>query len=143
MTVRIRSTALAALVLCLCGAAAAQTPLGDWFARRDANGDGYLTRAEWQAAREVRLQQIDTNGDGAISREEFLAYEARRAEARADRLFRRLDLDGDGVISTAEREAALARRFQRVDSDGDGRISREELDRARIRFRARGGENED
>jgi hypothetical protein len=136
---KVRRTALA-VALALQAAfwtapAAGQTLLGDWFDRRDANGDGFLTIEEWQRAREQRLQKIDTDGNGAISRLEFLAYERRQAEARAERLFKRLDTNGDGAISAEERGVALSRRFQLIDQDGDGRVSTVDLRNARARLR--------
>jgi hypothetical protein len=52
--------------------------------------------------------------------------EALREAYRAERLAR-LDLDGDGVISPAEIDAAAARRSAEIDADGDAVITAEEL----------------
>lgn len=38
-----------------------------------------------------------------------------------------LDTDGDGAVSRAEIDAALAEAFARADSDGDGAVTRAEL----------------
>ncbi|MDT8344231.1 MAG: EF-hand domain-containing protein, partial [Thermohalobaculum sp.] len=60
-----------------------------------------------------------------------------KAEHRVERLFKRLDTDGDGAISDTElrasAEARLARRqakrFARLDANRDGRIEPDEIAR--------------
>lgn len=55
---------------------------------------------------------------------------AGRAERRAEmieRMFTRLDVNGDGAIDRAEIETARAARFAAMDADGDGVISGEEM----------------
>ena len=49
------------------------------------------------------------------------------AATEADRLFVRLDVHKDGVITLADLEAVAERRVARIDRDGDGRITRAEL----------------
>jgi len=67
-------------------------------------------------------------GDNAVERGEW----RRRRDAR-------LDTDGDGVVSGAERDAAMKERMvnmrSRLDTDGDGKVSPEELARGRGRMR--------
>jgi Ca2+-binding EF-hand superfamily protein len=46
---------------------------------------------------------------------------------RAEMLFERFDLDGDGRITEAEVEDAAAQRFAEADANGDGQLSAEEL----------------
>lgn len=72
----------------------------------------------------------DTNGDGAVTLEEFEA--ARLAMIRAQ--FARLDADGDGRLTAAERDQRRERFAARprgplpqVDTDGDGAWSLAEL----------------
>jgi len=75
------------------------------------------------------------------------------AEARADKLFARLDANGDGKIDQADRAARRDQRrdkqFARLDADHNGAISREEFaaagDKARERFanRAQGADGKD
>jgi Ca2+-binding EF-hand superfamily protein len=75
------------------------------------------------------------------------------AEARADRLFARLDLNRDGRIDATDRaerrDQRRDKRFAKLDADHNGAISRDEFaaagDKARERFaqRAEGAEAKD
>jgi hypothetical protein len=49
--------------------------LGAWFAQTDANHDGAITLAEFQADAERFFHQLDTNQDGVIDGGEVTAYE--------------------------------------------------------------------
>jgi len=116
----------------------------EMFGRLDANGDGFLTQDEAQAAgarmREVMrdpaqrwqamLQHLDKNGDGKIGKDEFPG----RAE-----MFARLDQNGDGFITEDEAAAMGPGRgglggpggpgggpLRLLDTDGDGKVTREE-----------------
>jgi len=72
----------------------------------DANADGRLTRAEFDAAQRTRFNAIDANRDGVATAEEFQAYHAAQGETRRQGMlkarFDRLDADGNGQISSAE-----------------------------------------
>jgi hypothetical protein len=60
-----------------------------------------------------------------------------KASDAADRRFRRVDRNGDGVVDAAEYEAHLRqhiasasrRLFKQLDRDGDGKLSKEEFTR--------------
>lgn len=54
-------------------------------------------------------------------------------------LFRVLDRDGNGAISTAEIAAVRAEAFDRIDTDGDGRVTRAELEAPRSKTPAPAG----
>lgn len=80
---------------------------GAMFDRLDADGDGAVTGQEMAALSSGpmasmgggrlrrMIAQADSSNDGRVSREEMIAG--------AERMFRRLDVDGDGVLSDAER----------------------------------------
>jgi Ca2+-binding EF-hand superfamily protein len=114
------------------------------FEQLDRNGDGFLSPDDRPARPDAaqpgdrraeflkRLRAADTDGDGKVSREEF-----DKAFPKApEQLFSRLDTNGDGVISPADRPgspqgrpgaAALRERFRAADTDGDGKVSLEEF----------------
>jgi Ca2+-binding EF-hand superfamily protein len=90
-----------------------------------------VAASQWPAPGEW-LTKADTNHDGLVSRAEF-------SEAR-DKLFARLDRNGDGYIDKADASGRLLghRRsgeklkalVEKLDRDGDGRVSRVEFQRS-------------
>lgn len=125
------------------GAPAAGKPAFEGLiSRLDTDGDGQISRAEFEAPRLARLKAMDPNGDGVVTLEEMKAYAVeqatKRAEAMADRRFKMLDVDGDGKVTAAEALIAQERRgrhgamdFERLDKNKDGLISAEELAQAK------------
>jgi hypothetical protein len=75
------------------------------------------------------FDSADTNADGVITREEF--------HAARERMFVRLDRNGDGYIDTDDLSGRLAGRQKsqerlaelvtQLDRDGDGRVSKAEF----------------
>lgn len=124
----------AAAALCA-GPALAQGPGGLKIA--DANGDGSITRAEFEAMEQAMFSRIDANKDGFATAEEFTAHrEAMKAQARQGREGRgrggpgdplQLDADKDGKVSAAEFAARPKPGFERLDANADGVISPEEM----------------
>ena len=110
----------------------------------DANHDGQVTRAEFDAGRVARFRATDTNGDGWVSEDEYVAEYSGRLEqqlAASDRSeekkteerqrqirqthvrFGVLDKDKDGKMTQAEYDASGARAFAEQDDDKDGIIT--------------------
>ncbi len=103
-----------------------------------------LTKAEMLARADARFDRIDTNKDGQLSADERKAGmdAARRAMAEkkggelqdfmpgrrgggagmGERMMKRVDTNGDGMISKAENRAMVEARFARMDADKDGTI---------------------
>jgi hypothetical protein len=82
-----------------------------YFAKLDTDGDGQITRKEYDAGFDV----LDTDDDGFITKEEF---------SRVSRApFDMLDKDGDGKISMAEWKVG----FLFFDTNMDGYISTNEF----------------
>ncbi|HEX8568618.1 MAG TPA: hypothetical protein VF699_01655 [Caulobacteraceae bacterium] len=113
--------------------------LGQMFARRDADRDGFLTQAELGQKGAERLARRDANRDGRLSlaelqaRPQGVARGARAAGAKRQGggLFARLDANRDGALTRAEFDAQLRVRFERLDSNRDGFITRDERRAAR------------
>ncbi|MGD9764753.1 MAG: EF-hand domain-containing protein [Candidatus Binatia bacterium] len=67
-------------------------------------------RADKEAARAAALAQADTNGDGALDANEFAVFHQTMAAQREQRLFAKLDADGNGQVTTEELNNAHWRR---------------------------------
>ncbi len=63
--------------------------------------------------------------EGGAMRHADVTREA--AEQRANAMFARLDVNEDGQLNTADREARQQQRFDRIDANGDGAITPDEL----------------
>jgi Ca2+-binding EF-hand superfamily protein len=118
------------------------------FARLDKNGDGAIRPDELRMPTRRgggpplgSMKKLDRNGDGRVSFDEFLEspFVKRMPEARRRAFFDRLDRDGDGALTAADRRdrgdrgrrgSAFRRIFSRLDADGDGSLDRREFSRS-------------
>lgn len=50
-----------------------------------------------------------------------------QAQAKAEKMFDKMDANHDGILNQADREARMAQRFDKIDTNHDGSISREEF----------------
>lgn len=46
---------------------------GKRFGKKDADGDGTISKAEWMEFSEMRFTELDTDGDGSVSKAEWSA----------------------------------------------------------------------
>lgn len=96
----------------------------------DANGDGFVDRAEAAAFPRLaaRFDELDKNHDGRLDKDELPRREQERRHGGRDghAALQRLDADKDGRISRAEAAAdpAFAARFDRLDLNKDGFVDR-------------------
>ncbi|WDS35077.1 EF-hand domain-containing protein [Pseudoxanthomonas sp.] len=97
----------------------------------DGNGDGQVTRAEFDQARNAQFTRTDRDGDGALSQDEYLAEFEDRLDRRIATLnqgedrqvhvrFGVLDTDKDGKMTFAEYQASGKRLFDTADRNHDG-----------------------
>ncbi|QGP80604.1 hypothetical protein [Sphingobium sp. CAP-1] len=137
--------ALTLLLLAAPGAAFAAPHEGSAFIHDyDADHDGQVTRAEFDAGRVARFKATDANHDGWVSEAEYVGeYQARLEQqlAASDRTaekkdeerqrqirqahvrFGVLDKDKDQKMTPAEYDVSGARAFAEQDNDKDGIIS--------------------
>lgn len=140
-----RKLALAAILLAASGAAIAAPHEGNAFIHDyDANDDGQVSRAEFDAGRAARFKSTDANGDGWVSEDEYVGeYRARleqqlaasdlseekKTEERQRQIrqthvrFGVLDKDKDAKMIQAEYDASGARAFAEQDDDKNGTIT--------------------
>ncbi|WP_232493707.1 signal transduction protein [Novosphingobium kaempferiae] len=112
-----RLSLLAIPALAVAGMACAQSP---------AATDG-IAKADFQSMLRARMLKADTDGDGRISAAEWSAAAKARGKGRmGDRVFSRMDANGNGFIEAAELDAIAAKRFDKRDVDHDGRLSGDE-----------------
>ncbi len=107
----------------------------------DANRDGRVYRAEYDALREARFKAADADGNGVLTEEEYVAEYAGRLRSQyaaasrpSDEMFERqlkqavvrfsvIDRDRDGLLSVEENQAVALRTFEEHDTDKDGVVS--------------------
>lgn len=133
------------------GAQGAASSLQTFITEHDQDGDGVVTRSEFEAARKQRFALADVDKDGALSQTEYVQEfaarlerqlaalpPAERAAERAAQLqqaplrFRVLDANGDGLLQPAEYAASGATFFGMHDLDGNGSVSADDA-RARAK----------
>lgn len=100
----------------------------------DTDGDGKISKAEAEAARDELFKSADADGNGSVNFDEFLVMEEKRRQMKLKRRFERSDKNGDGTLSSDEIGARRDSHFARMDRDGDGEISEEERKEAHKRM---------
>lgn len=81
------------------------------FDSRDTNHDGKMTEQEWTGGDPKRLADFkkrDANGDGVVTKEEAIAYG--RAHGLAKKIMREADKNHDGFLDRAEFQAYYGSR---------------------------------
>lgn len=127
------------LGLSLLGAAAAHAQPGPGMRGPDADGDGVVTAAEYEASALQRFERMDANKDGVVDAAEIEAIKQRFAQREGQggpgggfggRMLAQLaaqDADKDGRITKDEALAAARAQFAAADKDGDGKLTGDEL----------------
>lgn len=116
----IRRLAVASVLLVFSASAAAAQGRNP-----DTNKDGFLSKAESQAAGDKGFAMVDQNKSGFIEADE----QAKLARFTGGKnTLAPADFDKDGKVSKAEFAKASNFRFDQFDADKDGRLSKAEQD---------------
>lgn len=159
MRLSLRLCAVSAISVVACGSAFAQQPaaqsaapqtpgmqrsgyiqqMDTEFRRRDADGDGRITRAELTtfelnlAIATARTQnaelftRLDTDRNGTISQAEFAALVGGVQTPDVTPLMQRFDGNRDQSVTLVEYRAATLANFDRLDTDLDGVVTQAEI----------------
>lgn len=136
-----------------------QASAAKMFAMMDANKDGRIDESDrtlrQTQRRDEMFARLDTDGNGAISKAEFNAMSAMHgkrgdhggdAEGKGHRMGKRggpgkmmdmADANKDGAITQAEFTAGALTRFEQMDTDNDGQVTAAEQKAARDAMRAK------
>ena len=103
-----------------------------FFDKIDANHDGTISRAEYQAWIDGRFAKLDSNGDGVVNADEVATspMAVERVQKRAEGFVNRYDASGNGEVSKADFEAKEMQRFDRL-SNGADSITQDQFEAAR------------
>ena len=113
------------------GSDARRDRMGDRFARLDTDDSGGLSQDELRAGHQAHG---DRRGEGANKRA-HRGMRGAKGGPGGHAMLRTADTDGDGAVSRAEFDAAIAARFARMDGNGDGSVSEAEHEAAREAMR--------
>lgn len=102
--------------------------------KADLNKDGQVTKAEFMESAQTHFASVDADADGFLTKEERKSHRAAKADEMKNKMFDRLDTDGDGAVSRAEmnavgekmrtrRNARKEKVMERYDTNLDGELS--------------------
>lgn len=128
---------LAAIALPLAASAEHDGKMKGWgghhmmmFEELDADGNKAISRDEFVTHSADKFKKADTDGNGNISAAEFNAFmdeeRERRRQMMQERMFKRMDANGDGQISREEMEAHATKMFERMDRNSDGQLTEDD-----------------
>jgi Ca2+-binding EF-hand superfamily protein len=114
---------------------------GDYiFKEMDKNGDGAISKKEFDAFHNAQFKKFDLNHDGKITQEEMDSVHEKMTgkcetgpgghEETFDERFDESDINHDGALSKDEAEIGmpmLFAHFDEIDANHDGKITKEEV----------------
>lgn len=102
-------------------------PPGEAMTRYDANHDGSVTMAEFNAGLRADFAAADTNHDGVLDPVETRAVNAARVAAEATAASPLIDWNDDGHVDFHEFAAGPRALFEQLDRNNDGVLDKDEL----------------
>lgn len=101
------------------------------FRKMDANSDGSVSRAEFNAFNAQHFEEMDANKDGKVTREEMeprVDKVMKNGLKHLDDRFDAADINHDGGLDRKEAQAmpVMLAYFDEIDTDKDGKVTRAE-----------------
>jgi Ca2+-binding EF-hand superfamily protein len=103
------------------------------FKKLDTNGDGVITKAEFNAFNAKHFKKLDANKDGKLTPEELQGSHQQGAgygsgTTHLDQRFNAADANHDGGLDREEAKEMpmLSRYFDEVDANKNGKVTRQE-----------------
>ena len=97
----------------------------------DTNGDGTVTREDFDARRAELFALADTNGSGSFTLEDFGPLWLAVNENRVVNMFQRADADGSLGITAEEHGKRMERLMDRADRNKDGVITKADFEKGK------------
>src|SRR5665811_1751655 len=111
---------------------------GMMFKKLDTNGDGVISKAEFNAFNAKHFKELDTNKDGKLTLEELQGGQNQTGQSpemghgdgttHLDQRFNAADANHDGGLDREEAKdmPMLSQYFDEVDTNKDGKVTRQE-----------------
>ena len=102
----------------------------------DTDGDGRVSRSEFVAGKQEKIQRLDANNDGVLTPAESSTAAKpekkhwwSRGDKPADKAagINAADTNGDGQVTSTEATAYADKSFARLDANNDGFLTESEL----------------
>jgi Ca2+-binding EF-hand superfamily protein len=104
------------------------------FQAMDTDNDGKISADEHTAGAKKMFETMDADKDGKVTAKEMEAAHhqvtgapAKKSDMSAADKIKKIDVDGDGVISAGEHTAGAKKMFEMMDTDKDGFLNKAEL----------------
>lgn len=104
---------------------------GMMFELFDTDKDGKVTRAEFDDVRGQLFASADTDASGSFGLEDFSNIWMTINDQRVVRRFQKLDSNGDLAISAEENAARTSDLVKRLDRNGDGVVTKADMKRGK------------
>ncbi len=103
---------------------------GQQLKEADANKDGFVDKAEFQAMHDKHFAEMDANKDGKLGKDEMKAAVKENARhERGNRGFKKADKNEDGKLDKEEAKSQprISKNFDKIDANKDGAVDRDEV----------------
>jgi Ca2+-binding EF-hand superfamily protein len=112
-----------------------------FFEKMDTNGDGKISPDEHAAATGQMFEKMDANSDNKVTAAEMTAAHQKitgkkpeKGEMGAVEKIKKMDTNGDGVLTVEEYTTGAQSMFAQMDTDHDGYLTKAEMKAGHQKF---------